>query len=135
MINESQGETLDWKQIYMIPRVATIESYTRSFQYLIINNALFLNKKLFRAGLVESAACTFCEQYEESLIHFLCECHITKHLWKNLQRFLRPSLSLPELNLKNVLAFRISSIGQYPRKKTNCHTYQSYHFNFQKKFV
>ena len=36
-----------WKQIFLIPRSATIESYTRSFQYKILNNALFLNKKLF----------------------------------------------------------------------------------------
>ena len=48
MINEGQGETLDWKQIYTIHRVATIESHTRSFQYLIINNALFLKGELQR---------------------------------------------------------------------------------------
>ena len=70
MINEGQGETLDWKQIYKILRVDTIESYTRSFQYLIISNALFLNKKSFWACLLESAACTFCAQHEESPTHF-----------------------------------------------------------------
>ena len=102
----------------MIPRVATIESYTRSFQYLIINNALFLNKRLYRAGLVESAACTFCEQHEESPIHFFCECHTTKQLWKNLQRFLRPSLSLPELNLKNALLGYVSSVNIPERRQT-----------------
>ena len=40
----------DCKKIYLLPRRATIESYTRSFQYKIINNALFLNKKLFNMG-------------------------------------------------------------------------------------
>ena len=33
-----------WKQIFLIPRSATIESYTRSFHYKILNNALFLTK-------------------------------------------------------------------------------------------
>ena len=50
---------IDWKKIYLIPRRATIESYTRSFQCKIIDNALFLNKKLFNMGHVESPACSF----------------------------------------------------------------------------
>ena len=70
--------SIDWKKIYLIPRRATIESYTRSFQYKIINNALFLNKKLFNMGHVESPDCSFCNQDEESLTHFFCECHVTK---------------------------------------------------------
>ena len=60
---------------------------------------------------MESAACTFCKQHEESSTHFFCECHITKDLWKNLQRFLRPSLSLPELNLKNALLGYVPSVN------------------------
>ena len=95
--------TIDWKKIYLIPRRPTIESYTRSFQYKIINNALFLNKKLFNMRYVESPACSFCNQDDESLIHFFCECHVTRKLWKDLQKFFATSLRLPELNLKNAL--------------------------------
>ena len=87
----------------MIPRRATIQSYTRSFQYKIINNALFLNKKLFNIGHVESPACSFCNQDEESLTHFFCECHVTRKLWKDLQKFFAASLRLPELNLESAL--------------------------------
>ena len=36
---------------------------------------------------------------------------ITKHLWKDLKRFLRPSLSLSELNLKNALLGYVSSVN------------------------
>ena len=67
---------------------------------------------------MESAACTFCEQHEESPTHFLCESHITKHLWKNIQRFLRPSLSLPELNLKNALLGYVPSVNTPERRQT-----------------
>ena len=49
---------------------------------------------------------------------FFCECHITKHLWKNLQRFLRPSLSLPELNLKNVLLGYVPSVNTPESRQT-----------------
>ena len=94
---------IDWKKIYLIPRRATIESYTRSFQYNIINNALFLNKKLFNMGHVESPACSFCDQDEESLTYFFCECHVARKLWKDLQKFFAASLRLPELNLENAL--------------------------------
>ena len=97
----AQEIDIDWKKICLIPRRATIKSYTRSFQYKITNNALFLNKKLFNIGHVESPACSFCNQDEESLMHFSCECHVNRKLWKDLQRFFAASLELPELNLKN----------------------------------
>ena len=38
---------LDWKQTYLLPRLVTLDSYSRSFQYKILNNVLYLNEKLF----------------------------------------------------------------------------------------
>ena len=35
-----------WDQIYILPRKITLYSYMRCFQYKIIKNILFLNKKL-----------------------------------------------------------------------------------------
>ena len=62
-----------WKQIFLVPRLATIESYTSSFQYKILNNALFLNKKLFTMNLVDWPLCNLCKtmmkhQYISSVI-------------------------------------------------------------------
>ena len=34
-----------WKEIYTLPRKVTINAYLRSFQYKILNNILYLNKK------------------------------------------------------------------------------------------
>ena len=67
---------------------------------------------------MESAACTFCKQHEKSSNHFFYECHITKDLWKNLERFLRPSLSLPELNLKNVILGYVVSVNSPENRRT-----------------
>ena len=39
---------MDWKQIYLLPRLITFDSYSRSFQYQILNNVLYLDKKLFK---------------------------------------------------------------------------------------
>ena len=36
----------DWRKIYILPRIATINTYLYSIQYKILNNILFLNKKL-----------------------------------------------------------------------------------------
>ena len=40
-----------WKNIYTLPRKVTINAYLRSFQYKILNNILYLNKKLHTFGL------------------------------------------------------------------------------------
>ena len=64
-------DKIDWKEIYLLPRSSTIESYTRAFQYNIINNALFLNKKLFKKGLMDSPTCSFCRLLLSHLFIFL----------------------------------------------------------------
>ena len=41
---------LPWKGIYLTRRKATANSHLRCFNYKIINNVLYLNKKLFLCG-------------------------------------------------------------------------------------
>ena len=45
--------------IYRIPRFATLEAKIRIFQYKLLNNVQYLNKKLFQLGSV----CSFCDLY------------------------------------------------------------------------
>ena len=40
---------LDWKQIYLLPCLVTLGSYSRCFQYIILNNTFYLNKNIFRS--------------------------------------------------------------------------------------
>ena len=92
---EKFGSHLDeihWKEIYLLPRSSTIESYTRAFQYKIINNALFLNKKLFKMGLIDSPTCSFCRLVDESPTQYFCQCGVTVDLWSKLQNWLSPHL-------------------------------------------
>ena len=49
-----------WKKIYMLPRYATVDTYSRMFQYKVLNNILFLNDKQFHLELVTSALCALC---------------------------------------------------------------------------
>ena len=52
---------LPWKEIYLTACKATANSYLRCFNYKIINNVLYLNKKLFQFGKTQSPLCSFCQ--------------------------------------------------------------------------
>ena len=36
---------LDWRNIYILPCITTVNTYLPSFQYKLLNKTLFLNKK------------------------------------------------------------------------------------------
>ena len=48
--NIFQKSNLDWKTIYMLPRIVTKDSRLQVFQYKVLDNILYLNKMLFRFG-------------------------------------------------------------------------------------
>ena len=39
-------QELNWKEIYILPRIASLDCNVRSFQYKVLNNVLYLNKRL-----------------------------------------------------------------------------------------
>ena len=49
---------VNWEQIYCTPRTSTYNTYKHSFQYNILNNVLFLNKKLYLSGITNSPLCS-----------------------------------------------------------------------------
>ena len=58
-----------WKDIYTLPRKVTINAYFRSFQYKMLNNILYLNKKLHTFGLSNTPLCSFCKKEAERISH------------------------------------------------------------------
>ena len=59
----------EWDKIYILPRIVTTDSRTRIFQYKILHNVLYLNKKLFEFSKINSPECSFCKCEEETTIH------------------------------------------------------------------
>ena len=59
-----ENTTLDWNKIYLQPRFATIDTTLSSFQYKILNNVLFLNKKLYTFGITNTSLCSLCNALE-----------------------------------------------------------------------
>ena len=91
------NENFDWKKIYMLPRVVTINSFQRNFQYKILHNISYLSKMLFTLGKTKTPLCSFCHSYDETIKHIFLECLYVKQLWNHLRLFLMNDISLPIL--------------------------------------
>ena len=87
---------LDWKYD-VLPRIVTSELYTRYFQNKVLNNALYLNEKLFFFGISETSQCSFCNQNNETIEHLFCHCFFAKAFWNDLNTFFENHLSLYDL--------------------------------------
>ena len=70
----------NWKLIYRIPRIAILETKVRIFQYKLLKNVLYLNKKLFQYGIISQSKCSFCELYDETPHRIFCECTHAQNL-------------------------------------------------------
>ena len=88
----------NWKLIYGIPRIATLETKIRIFQYKLLNNVLYLNKKLFQFGIISQSKCSFCELYDETPLHIFYKCTYAQNLWNRLCLYLLEKVALPVLN-------------------------------------
>ena len=59
---------LHWKEIYFSARKATNKIHLYSLLYKIINNVLYLNKKLFQFGKNQFIFCSFCYTEAETTV-------------------------------------------------------------------
>ena len=95
--NVFQKYDFQWNIIYLLPRLVTIDSVMRAFQYKILHNVLFLNKQLFLFNKVTSPLCSICNKEDEIPTHLFFTCSFTTSLWKQLQNALLNILVLPNL--------------------------------------
>ena len=79
--NIFQNSNLDWKNIFMLPRIVTKDTRLQVFQYKLLNIVLYLNKMLFRFGKIDSPLCSFCKMTEETPLHLFYNCIKRKLLW------------------------------------------------------
>ena len=101
----------------MLPRLGTYNTYLQSFQYKLLNNVLFLNKKLHTFGKKSSLICSFCNLCKETPLHIFYECPRIKCLWSELvEQFKR--LVLPTLTLQTgIFGFLDSTNSESKLKK------------------
>ena len=109
---------IDWTTIYTLPRLITNNTYMRSFQYKILNNVLFLNKKLHTFGIKPSPLCSFCNLYDKTPYHMFCECDCVKCLWSDLVQCFQNKLILPTLTPQTAIFEFLNSQTTTPFLKT-----------------
>ena len=86
---------VNWPKVYMIPQKVTIDATLRIFQFKILNNILYLNKKISKFDLNLSALCSLCSQHPP---HLFCNCVKTQDLWNSFASALGENLDLLQLN-------------------------------------
>ena len=94
---------LDWKNIYLLPRIVTIDVKLRNFQYKILNNILYLNKKLFLFGMHQTPLCSFCNYADETPIHLFSECRISTKLWLDISNHFEQNINFPSLTPQSAI--------------------------------
>ena len=95
--NSFLNYTFDWKQICLLLWIITINSYQRNFQYKILHNILYLNKKLYILGKIDSPLCFICHSNDNTVAHLFWECVRVIQLWSQLRTFFSTDLNLPLL--------------------------------------
>ena len=65
--NSFPNYAFDWKRIYLLPQIITINSYQRNFQYKIFHNILYLNRRLYIFGKIDSPLCSICHPNDETV--------------------------------------------------------------------
>ena len=89
---------VEWKEIYLLPRKVSIDTYLRMSQYKILNNILYLNKQLFIFNKKETKLCSYCRLQDETINHIFVECKFAIKLWCDLRHYCQCSFDIPILN-------------------------------------
>ena len=112
MLGEAfRSDSVEWKTVYVLPRIATIESSLHSVQYKILNNILYLNDRLFTFDVVKSPL-----PVPKKTILYQCCVHLNKD-HKNcfsksgLEKFIKSTKNTElskEINLNVIAKYEVS---------------------------
>ena len=97
------NSNLDWKTIFLLPRIATVDTIIRVFQYKILNDTLFQNKMLYRFGMSQDSLCFFCSLEEEIPMHTFYSCNLTQILWERLKYYIPNNLDPSSLTWESAI--------------------------------
>ena len=70
-----------------IKHLTNITKY-RSFQYRLQQRAIVTNIQLKKWKIIGTAACSLCNEQDETYIHLFIECPCVKELWIKLEQFM-----------------------------------------------
>ena len=70
--------------IFLRPRITTLLTKVREFQYKLLHGAIYTKEKLLKFGFVENNQCSFCKQMVETYKHLFWDCVHVKPLWQKV---------------------------------------------------
>jgi len=98
---------IDWQKVYNRIYQTSIDTYSRYFQYKILNNILYLNRDLHRFKIIDVASCSFCFCYPETIDHFFVDCVQSKQLYFQIKNWLeKVDIALPKSNRVDIILAR-----------------------------
>ena len=80
----------------MIPHKVTIETSLRVFQYKLLNNIIYLNKRIAKFDPAVNLLRSLCSQAPEDVVHLFSHCQKTQQLWELLRSMLHGHITLPD---------------------------------------
>ena len=75
---------LPWKKNYLTAHKVAANRHLRHFNFKTINNVLYLNKKFFQFGNIQSPLCSFCHTKPQTTFHVFHKCLVSKIFWNQL---------------------------------------------------
>ena len=90
--------TLQWKHIYILPNISTIDSKLWCFQYKILCNTQYLNQNLCLFHKHNTSFYSFCNLEDETVILLFVHCSKTKRLWCTVINYYKINLHIPTLS-------------------------------------
>jgi len=76
-----------------------LDPYSRQFQFRLLNNNIYLNRRLYKFKVVDSPRSSFCLLELESLEHFYLKCTKTRQIWTDLERWWRQETNTDTITL------------------------------------
>jgi len=72
-------EDLSWGSIYLLPRLCTLNTMIRKFQFKFLHRHTATNSCLSKIGIMETALFYLCKTDKETLIHLSWKCSVTSN--------------------------------------------------------
>ncbi len=89
--DELDNRNIEWKSIFSLPYICTINTKLREFQYKYLMRIIPNNSFLFKCRLKPSNLCEFCHMSVDSNRHMFWECTMIQTYWTDINQLLQSS--------------------------------------------
>lgn len=92
---------LDWKYIYLRPKLLNFDNKIFETQFKIIHRYILTNRVLFKMKKIPSDQCNFCSLYSQSLHHLFFDCFTVRDFWFSVMRIFNITVNKQDVLLGN----------------------------------